>query len=94
LEPQQGCSFVFGAAPPDSVRLTYAKCMCQAFVHDGAGLADLFGPDDTLVAGRVSFIWRMEKIRDVHAAAGCLELPFPQLNVGPGKASKVGHDGC
>lgn len=78
-------------AAPDPVRLMHLERMPTAFQQGGAAGADRLRFRFTSGARRPTFTLGVEEIGTGHPAARGMQLPVPQIGVGPRKAPGVGH---
>lgn len=84
-------SLVFAQATPDTVRLMHLKRVFAAFQQSWTPRTDRFRSSFAPCPRGATFPFRMEEIRTGHAAARRVQLPIPQIGIGPRKTPGIGH---
>ena len=82
---------VLGEPTPDAVGLSHAQRVRGTGGDHGAGRADGLGRFLPGCPRRPALAVGVEEQRAVGAAARAVELPVPQVGVGPGESRDVGH---
>lgn len=87
----QVMSLALRHATPNPVRLVNLQSVVAAGQHRGALQADSLGIGLSTGSGRAALALRMKEVRTRHPAAGCAELPIPDIGVGTWQASGICH---
>jgi hypothetical protein len=88
---QHLCALTLGKPAPDPVGLMHLQGVCPAGGHCRAFEADRFGLRLPARPSRSALALWMEEERTRHPATRRVQLPIPQVGIGPGKAPGVSH---